>query len=401
MPVFRYKALDVDASAVGGTVVADTPRQARDALRGRGLTVAEVAPVRDGRAAGFWQRRRGRLAQGEIVVFVRELATLLAAGIPLLAALDTLVRQHRGHVKAALQGLRDRVASGSGLADAMADHAAWFDELAASLVRVGENTGTLETALGRLAEFKEKAQRLRGRVTTALVYPAVVCVVGLAVTVFLMTYVVPQLLTTLTETGRDLPAATRIVKGASDFLVGWWWAVLAGAAAAGIAFKAVLRTPWGRFAADRFLLGVPLVGDLVRKENTSRMAVVMAALLGSGLHFDEAIRITRGTLRNRVFRQAMDEYEKAVVAGRDVAGPLETSGVFPPLVVQMLAVGQQSGQLESMLEQLALRYDEQVSMATERLTAMLEPLLIVVLAIVVGFIAFATILPILEVSHVL
>ena len=401
MPVYSYKAFDSGAVAVVGTITADTPRQARDDLRGRGLSVAEVAAVRAGKAATFWQDRRARRGQGEVLALANELSTLLAAGIPLLAALDTLVRQHRGPFKAVVQGLREEVASGRSLADALGQRPAWFDELCVSIVRVGENTGTLETALARLAEFKEKAHRLRSRVVTALIYPAVVGMIGLAVMTFLMTYVVPQLLSTLAQAGRQLPLPTQIVKGASDLLVGWWWAILAGAAVFAFLAKAVARTERGRVLLDRLVLRLPLVGDLVRKENTSSMAVVMAALLRSGVVFDEAIRITRRTLRNRVFRRVMDDYEAAVTAGRDVAGPLEASGVFSPLVIQMLAVGQQSGQLEEMLERLSQAYDHEVATATQRLTALLEPLLIVLLAVVVGFIAFATILPILEVSNVM
>jgi len=401
MPVFAYKAVDLDASAVAGTVVADTPRQARDDLRGRGLTVAEITPARGAGRASLWRRHRARAAQGETVAFIRELATLLASGIPLLAALDTLVRQHGGGFRAVLQGLRDRVAAGASLADAMAEEALWFDDLATSIVRVGENTGTLEEALAQLADFKAKARRLKGRVKTALIYPAVLTVVGTVVTVFLMTHVVPQLLSILEESGRPLPWVTWLVKSASDLLLGWWWAILLGAAGLAAGLGLILRTQRGRSAVDRLLLALPLVGDLVRKENTSRLAVVMAALLRSGLHFDEAIRVTRRTLANRVFRRAMAEYETAVTAGRDVAGPLEASGVFSPMVVQMLAVGQQAGELETMLQRLADAYDEEVQTATQRLTALLEPVLIAVLAVVVGFIAFATILPILEVSNVL
>ena len=163
----------------------------------------------------------------------------------------------------------------------------------------------------------------------------------------------------------------------------------------------ILKTDKGRLAADRLTLRLPVLGDLVRKENTSRMAVVLGALLRSGLQFVEALRITRQTVRNRVFQAALVDYESAVTAGRDVAGPLEASGVFSPMVVQMLAVGQQAGQLEEMLQQLADAYDRQVDTATQRLTALLEPLLIVLLAVIVGFIAFATILPILEASNVL
>jgi len=401
MPVFRYKAMDLDASPVAGTVAADTPRQARDILRGRGLTVADIAAVHESVRETFLVRRQGRQAQGEVVALVRELATLLGAGIPLLGALDTLVRQHKGHFRTVLLGLRDRIASGTSLAEAMGGWPTYFDELCTSIVRVGENTGTLETALARLAEFKEKAHRLKSRVATAVIYPAIVCTVGVAVAVFLMTYVVPNLLETLLEAGKPLPLATRVVKGASDLLLAWWWAILAGVVGLVALAKAVRRTERGRGLSDRLLLGLPLVGDLLRKENTSRLAVVMAALLRSGIHFDEAIRITRRTLANRVFRQAMDRYETAVTAGSDIAAPLEAAGVFSPLVVQMLVVGQESGQLEDMLEQLAQAYQQEVDTATQRLTAALEPLLIVLLAVLVGFVAFATILPILEMSNVL
>jgi len=401
MAVYEYKAIDLDASALAGTVIADTPRQARDILRERGLTIAEVKPVEEGAKVTFGRRRRARRSRGEVVAFVRELATLLTAGIPLLSALETLTRQHRGHFRAVIQDLADRVAAGSGLAEAMERHGAYFDELSVSIVQVGQSTGALDAALRRLADFREKAHRLRSRVVTALIYPAVVCVIGLAVCIFLMTYVVPNLLGTLTQAGRKLPAVTQAVKAASDFLLGWWWALLGAAAAIAAAVRAVLRTEAGRTAADRLFLRVPVLGTLVRKENTSRIAVVLATLLAGGLQFVEAVRITRRTIRNRVYRDALEDYEKAVTAGGDVAGPLAATGAFSPLVVQMLAVGQQSGDLEGMLSQLADAYDQEVAVATQRLTALLEPLLIVVLAILVGVIAFATILPILEAGNVL
>ncbi|NQU74917.1 MAG: type II secretion system F family protein [Planctomycetes bacterium] len=402
MAVFEYHAVDLDASEVTGTLIADTPRQARDSLRERGLTITRI--VQSAETAGkltYRQRRRGRHSQAEVVMFVRELATLLSAGIPLLSALQTLTEQHRRHFKAVLQHLSDRIATGESLADGLQKHPAYFDELCVSIVRVGESTGSLESSLVNLADFKEKAHRLRNRVGTALVYPAAVCVIGVAVSVFLMTYVVPNLLNTLEQAGRQLPAVTRIIKAGSYFLLHWWWLLLIGCAAAMMTAKAVLRTQKGRLAADRLLLRIPVLGDLIRKEITSRMAVVMAALLNSGLQFVQAVRITRRTMRNLVFCHAMDDYESAVTAGSDVAGPLRRSGVFSPLVVQMLAVGQKTGQLENMLEQLAVSYEQQVDTATQRLTALLEPVLIVCLAVFIGFIAFATILPILEASNVL
>ena len=401
MAVFEYKAIDLDASGLAGTVVADTPRQARDHLRERGLTVTHLTECRTDRAPTLLERRRGRAAGHEITAFVRELATLTAVGIPLHGALETLVAQHHRGLGTVIQDLGDRVASGAALAEAMERHPTYFDALCVSITRVGENTGSLDQALRRLAQFREKAQGLRSHVTTALLYPAVVTTVGLAVMVFLMTYVVPNLLDTLVEAQRELPAITMIVKGASDLLLGGWWALLIGLAALVLAVRMVVRSERGHEMLDRLLLKVPVLGELARKENTSRMAVVLAALLESGLQFVDAVRITRSTLRNRVFRRALERYEEAVQAGRDVAGPLAATAVFPPMVVRMLAVGQESGRLEEMLEELARTYDQEVSVAARRLTALLEPLLIVILAVLVGCIAFATILPILEASNVL
>ncbi len=400
MAVYDYKAMDLDASGVHGTIVADTARQARDVLRERGLTVTDVRE--HARRAGRWlSAGPGSRGQGEVVAFVRDLATLLRAGIPLHSALQTLSEQHSRRFRAVVQELADQVAAGTALAEAMGRRPEYFDEMCTSIVTVGENTGSLDAALERLADFKEKAHRLRSKVTTALVYPAIVTVVGLSVMIFLMTYVVPTLIEPLRRSRRDLPELTRWVQAASDLLIGYWWALLAGAGGLVLAWRAVAATPRGRLLLDRLALRVPLTGELLRKENTSRAAVVLSALLRSGLPFIDAVRITRQTIRNRVFRRTLRDYEEAVAAGKDVAAPLTAGGVFRPMVVQMLAVGQESGELEHMLEQLADSYDRQVETATARLTAMLEPLLIVVLAILVGFIAFATILPILEASHVL
>jgi general secretion pathway protein F len=400
MGVFAYKAVEARSAApVAGTIVADTARQARDLLRERGLTITDVRATR--RAAGgpgAWFAYRDRAAVSD---FIRNLATLLGAGISLLSALQTLAEQHNRRFRAVVQDMADQIAAGSGLADAMKRHPACFDDLCVSIAAVGENTGSLDKALARLSEFLDKAGRLRGRITSALIYPAVVCVIGLSVGIFLMTYVIPNLMTTLQQAGKELPMMTRVVQGASTFLLGWWWALLGGAglAVAGVAFMA--RIPAGRLALDRLILRIPVIGNLVRKEYTSRIAVVLAALLRSGVPFIEAVQITRRTIRNRVFARALEDYEAAVEAGRDIAGPLKASGVFSPTVVQMLAVGQESGQLEEMLQQLAEVYDREVSLATQRLTSLLEPLVIVLLAAFVGCVALATLLPILEASNVL
>lgn len=400
MPVYVYKSVDVDGAPVGGTLTADTPRQARDMLRHRGLTVFTIETAKQSPTHMFWPGQK-RSNQTDVTTFVRDLSTLLKAGIPLLSAMQTLSRRPRRQFKPILQDLADKISAGSSLADAMKQHPAWFDKLCVSIVHVGENTGDLDSSLKRLAEFKEKADKLRSRVITALLYPIIVCIIGSGVCMFLMTYVVPQLLDALMESGKQLPAITQVVKIISDFLVSWWWALVVGVAILVLSVRISLKNKKIRYLFHRLLLKSPIFGDLIGKENTSRMSIVLAALLRSGVPFVEAIQITKKTLRNLVFREAMDKYARAVTAGRDVAIPLEETRVFNPMVVQMLAVGQQSGELEDMLEQLAEAYDQQVQMAATRMTTILEPLLIVALAVLVGFIAFATILPILEVSNVL
>ncbi len=400
MAVFAYKAMDGSSAAVNGTIVADTARQARDLLRQRGLVITEVRkPAWQGRK--WFSVGHGMKAQSEVVGFVRELATLLTAGIPLLSALQTLQGQHSPGFTLVLQFLSDRIAAGEGLAQAMRQQSDYFDELCVSIVQVGENTGSLEVALRRLADFKDKSVRLKSKVTTAMVYPTVVLVLGVSVSIFLMTHVVPNLLATLIQAGKPLPTVTRFVKACSDLILNWWWLllILFGLAVAGV--RTLLAKEKGRVFVDRKLLKVPVLGDLIRKENTCRVAVVLAALLRSGLPFIQALQITRRTITNRVFQSCLEGYESAVAAGSDVSKPLAESQVFSPMVVQMLAVGQESGQLEEMLEQLAASQDQEVQVATARLTALLEPLLIVLLAVLVGFIAFATILPILEAGNVL
>jgi type II secretory pathway component PulF len=360
----------------------------------------ELGPAsRSGRRR--WLSKPNRRLQAEVTAFIRELGTLVRAGIPLLDALGTLAQQHSRTLRPVIQELTDEVAAGTGLAEAMSRRQDCFDSLSVSIVSVGENTGSLDDSLLRLAQFKEKSQQLRSRLTTALLYPAVVLVIGLGVTIFLMTYVVPSLLTSLERADRQLPVITQWVKSASDAMVHWWWAMLAGLGLLVAGIRIFAATAAGRRWMDRLLLRIPVLGDLARKENTSRLSVVLAALLRSGLSFVEALRVTRRTIRNTVYVKALEDYEQAVLAGADVSGPLKSSGVFSPMVVQMLAVGQQSGELEEMLDQLAQAYDQQVATAAARLTAVLEPLLIVLLAILVGFIAIATILPILEASNVL
>ena len=410
MAVYAYRALSPTASAVSGMIVADTPRQARDSLRAQGLTVQDVVPHADGPArAGVaggrpsdlpWPgRRRIPGASVKVVGFIRELSTLLAVGVPLLEAIDTIKRQHRGRFGAALLTLRDRVSAGASLANAMREQPGVFDELCVSVTEVGENAGTLEASLERVADFKERSQAFRGKLGTVLIYPAIVLVMAVAVSVLLMTVVVPNLLAALVEAGRPLPLPTRVVKFASDVLVEWWWAILAGAGLFAFVTRLALAGPRGRYAWHRLQLRIPIAGEIVRKQAIVRLSVVLSTLLRSGVVFVRALQIARRTTPNLVLNRALARCEEAVGAGRDISAALEETGAFPPVVVQVFSVGQQSGRLEEMLDRLAGDYDRQVTSAAQRLTALLEPALILLLVFVVGFIVLATILPMLQAAQ--
>jgi type II secretory pathway component PulF len=400
MPVFAYKATDVREGERTGTIAADTPRQARDLLRERGLVVRDLATAAAPVAgAGGRGRRTPRGVRAQVTGFIREVSTLLGVGVPLLETLETLARQHTGKFQTTILLLRDRVAAGLSLGQAMREHPGVFDELAINITEVGEDAGTLDASLQTLAEFRERSEQFKGRITTALIYPTIVLTLAVVATTFLMTFVVPRILEPLIEQGQELPLPTRIVKSISDFLLTWWWLLAACGFALFLTFTAILRTKTGRYAWHRFILKIPLLGDLARKQAIVRICVVVGTLLKSGVVFVRAIQIAQRTTSNLVLRDALIECERAINAGGDIGEAIERTGAFPPMVVQVFAVGQQSGRLEEMLDRLAQTYDQQVQTAASRLTAILEPALIVVLALIVLFIVLATVLPILEAGN--
>ena len=398
MAVFAYRAIDATSSRVRGVLTADTPRQARDSLRARGLTVEQVVPRAPSRSDG--SVRVSARNSAKVVQFIRELAMLLGAGIPLLEAIETIARQHRGDFHAALHLLRDRIAAGIGLAEAMREQPALFDMMCVSVTEVGEASGSLESVLAQLADFKERSLRFKNRVATALAYPIFVLTMAVAVGVGLMTFVIPKLLDNLVESGRPLPWATRVVKAASDLLVYHGWLIALTVILIAAAITAALRTPAGRTRWHQLQLRIPVLGPMIRKQATARVAIVIATTMRSGVVFVKALQIAQRSTANLAIRTALERCEAAVGAGQDISQALQSTGAFAPVVVQIFAVGQQSGRLEEMLERLAIDYDQQVALTSERLTAMLEPALILMLVGLIGLIACATILPMLEAADV-
>ena len=412
MGIYAYAATDAAAALVEGTLIADSPRQARDRLRDQGLHVHEISDAETtGRSrASLLQTVRGVLGRRpDVSGFLRELATLLQVGVPMLEALDTALgaMPRRSGLRRALLGVREKIAAGASLADAFGEALfrgrQVFDEVTVAMTRVGEDAGGLAEVLVQIAAYQERGQQFKSRLGSALAYPLVVLLTGIGVSVFLMTYVVPGLLDSLRESGSQLPWITQLVKGVSDLLVRHGgWLLLAGIVLVA-GFIVIRRTSRGRMTLDRWMLQLPGVGEIVRKQAVVRLSFVLSTLMRSGVGFERAIAIAQRSTRNRVLRQTLVECEKAVQEGRDLGDALNASGGggggFGGTVVQVFTLGQASGQLEEMLDRLAEGYDRQVSTLTGRLTALLEPVLILLLAVVVGAIAFATILPILEIGN--
>ncbi|MEO1616962.1 MAG: type II secretion system F family protein [Planctomycetota bacterium] len=403
MAVFSYSGSDTANQSVRGTVTADTARQARDTLRAQGVRVRKISVCKPkGETRSRFQLPFKLLPRGGTAwsSSVSELAMLLHAGIPMLDALDTISDQSRGAMRAALLTIRDRVAAGESFAQALRSRSDLFDEASIAMVEVGENAGNLEKVLGELADFKRRQSQFSDAVTTALVYPLFLVVFGAAAGIFLMTSVLPPLLENLEETLDELPWPTRVAKAISILLVDYRWPLVLGMAATGVLFAFLFRSTRGRAVCDRVILRVPVLGPMFIKQGVSRIAVVIATLSRSGVELTRAFELAERSTRNTVFRAALRECGQRIAAGQDVADAFGTDPVFPPLAVRIFSVGQESGKLDTMLLRLAEDYDEQVRTASTRLTSLIEPVLILVLALLVGFLLLATILPILEAGNV-
>jgi len=412
MASFAYRAVDDGGEERTGLVDADSSEQAAATLRGRGLFPTELKPAtavgpagaaaRGVAGAGRIWRRPARAV--EVAAFTRQLATLLRAGLPLLRALELLARQERNRAFQAVQrSLAEGVRSGGMLSEAMARHPRVFDRLYVSMVRAGEAGGMLDLTLERLAGFAEKSLRLRGRLRAALAYPLVVLAVAVVILAGLLGLVVPKFQQVFAELlkGAPLPALTRAVLLVSDAVKDHFGPGLALAVGLVVAFRLLRRTAAGGRRIDGWLLHVPVLGDLWLKAIVARGARTFGTLLTGGVPMLPALRITGDTCGNLRVTEALTQVHDRVKAGDSVARPLEATGVFPPLVASMVEVGEHSGQLPAMLGKVADIYDEEVDQAVAGLSSLVEPVLIVTLAVIVGTIVIALFLPIVRIVQLL
>lgn len=401
MSTYQYVGANTAGRIVKGVISADTPRAARDRLREAGVSVQRIQERSDRIKLDLFSSLRRRRLSTPLTEFIREMATLLQAGVPLLEAIDCSLPQVKPSLQEPLTAMRDRIAGGASLAEAMSYEAWLFDDMMSGMVRVGEHAGNLEEVLSQVAQFREQSAQLQDRVISAVLYPVIVFLVSVVVTLFLMTVVVPMLLKNLTELGSQLPWPTRVLKFLSDGLLlhGWWIALIFAVVFAGLAVWG--RSNPGRVIASRMLLKIPVFGALVRKQAVGRVVLVVACLLRSGVDLVDALRIASQSCNNILVRQAIERVTEDIQGGAGLRESISRHAIFPASVAQIFSLGQQSGQLDSMLQRLGTDFDRQAAVLAGRVTSIAEPVLILVLAVVVGFILFATVLPILEAGNVL
>jgi general secretion pathway protein F len=394
MPVFEYKALDPAGRAVGGLREADSPKSLRAALRRDGIFLTEVlgqqeAAAAEKREVSVRRMLGGRISATDVAITTRQLAVLIGAGVPLIEALTALVEQvDQERMKRVVSDVKQRVNEGSSLADAMAAHPKVFTTLFVNMIRAGESSGALDVVLVRLADFTESQARLRSRVIGSLTYPAVMVVVGAVILGVLFTVVIPKITKIFEDTKVDLPWTTRGLIAFTTFVHDWWWALLLAAALAIWGALHWVQTPAGRAAWDRRVLTLPIFGSLVRQIALARFSRTLATLLKSGVPLLTSMDIVRNIVGNTRLSTVIEEASTAIREGESIAAPLKRSGEFPPLVYHMVAIGERSGELEEMLNNVANAYEAQVETKIGALTSLLEPLMIVFMGLVIAFIVF-------------
>ncbi len=407
MPVYNYRALKEDGGADAGVIDADSPKDARLKLKGRRLHVTDLQSLGGGddkpgsppkkRSTWFMRRRPEQIA-----MITRQMATLLGSGIPMIGALSAIIDQvEYQDLKAAMMDVREKVSQGGTLSEALNGHPIYFGELFVNMVRAGEAGGNLDKVLFRVADYLHAQNRTRAKVVAAMTYPIIMVVIGVGVVTVLLTYVVPKIMEVIQKQGKAaLPLPTEILLAASGFMGRYWWLLLGIGIGAAVAYVQARATKAGRLWIDTAKLKIPVMGNLIKKAAISRFAMTFATLLESGLPVLEAMGVVRRVVDNELLADTLDMIRTKIAEGADISTPLKQSKVFPPVVGYMISVGEESGRLEELLKKTAEAYDEEVEVAAQKMTALLEPIMIVFMAVVVGFIVLAILLPILQMSNI-
>lgn len=399
MPEFHYKVKRGPEEVSTGTIAAENQRAAVAQLRDMGYVPISVEESVAQKNGDTLKRALVRIRLKDRNIFFRQLANLMESGMPLLRALSTLEEQ-TGNPKmvAVVHDLRESVQKGSSFAEALARHDKVFPPMFVNLVRAGETGGMLEEVLWRMVDFGEQDEELRGKAFTAMVYPAFLLLIGTGAVFILVSFVFPKFLVIFDDFGATLPIATQFVMVICAFMGSFWWAVLLGFGWLVAMIVGYGRTEAGRKRYDRLWLTIPVVGDLVQRYEMAKFARTLGTLFDNGVPVLTALRITSDTLSNTVISAELDKVHQGVMEGDSISAGLRRTKHFPPLVVNMFAVGEESGRLGSVTKRIADAYDIEVDRAVKALAALMEPVLVVVMGVVIGFLVIAMLLPMLTLS---
>jgi type IV pilus assembly protein PilC len=400
MPLFRYSARTSSGEVVQGTQEAPTQADLVTMLREQGLIPTNIESGASGGGAATSSRAKkqagkgGRIKLGDLVLFSRQLATMIKAGLPLIEVLNILYDQvEKAKFKVVVRQVERDIQGGAAFCEALEKHPKVFDQFFINMVRVGETAGMLDTILEQVAGYLEKTEKLLRKIKSAMIYPAVVSFVAIGITIFLLVYVVPTFEDIFDGFNVELPLPTRMVLYASEKIRIYWYYVTAFILAVYFGVKYYAKTSNGRRNVDKLKLKVPVFGDLILKAAVARFSRTLGTLIRAGINILTALEICAKTAGNKIIEQAVMNCRASIQAGETMTKPLEDSGVFPPMVTRMIEVGEKTGAIDTMLEKVADFYEDQVDAAVDGLTSLIEPMLIVFLGVVIGFIVIAMFMP--------
>ncbi|MCF8110772.1 MAG: type II secretion system inner membrane protein GspF [Desulfobacteraceae bacterium] len=406
MPIYEYSALNAKGKTVTDIIDAESTAAARQKLRASRIYPISIKEVYEtGRQAGhdisgWFKPFSNRVSAGELSIMTRQLATLLGAGFPLVSAVYTLIPQTRSQkLRQALAHIKDAIEEGSSFAAALSQYPDIFSEIYVNMVASGESSGTLELVLNRLADITERQQAITKSVQSAIAYPILMFFVGTLILIFLLTYIVPSIISIFEDMDQALPLPTLVLINVSEFLRNGWWVILLALVAVILVLRRIKKTDRGGYGFDRLALKLPLAGELRTKLATARFARTLGSLLENGVSLMAALDIVRNIVGNRVIADAVKNAALNVEKGGALAKSLEASSVFPHISIQMIQVGENSGELEAMLAKIADIYENEVESTVSAMTALLEPLIILFMGVVVGFIVISICLPIFEMNQ--
>lgn len=400
MPRFEYIAINSAKKTEKGTVTAESAFAARKHLRSRGLHPTTITQVKMETAQKTVRDIFAKSGKKEVAGFTKELSTMLNAGIKLTDALSVLTLQIQNpQLRAAVTEIRDKVVTGESLAESMGEYTQFFDVIYLSMIRVGEVTGTLGETLAKMAAFMDKRHKLEAKMTTVMMYPAILFIFCIIVVLAITIVVIPKITEQLIKTGQELPWITKVIMGFSNLMTSWWVLVIIGSIFVIVfLYRRIVKTERGALMRDKLLLNLPGFGTLIKQEIIARFSSTLATLMGSGLSMAESLKVVSQVTGNVVMMNAIKQARERILSGADISTPLRESGVIDPAIAHMVTIGEKSGELEQMLRMISENLEADSDLRIERFSRIIEPVIIVFMAGIIGIIAYATLLPLFKYS---